>query len=153
MSTEKARKNSNNLNDLEPENKTKTIRWIAFFFLITIYSAGYFVLMNLEQIPELDGLEGWLKIVIYVFIMVIFFGPFIPIKRRGGKRVSIVNSLVRLMEGPKRRQYNAKPQSNLNVKYRPPLISSCKKCGFLLTRQMEKCPNCKHTNQYYVAKD
>ena len=153
MSTDKPSNNNINIPDFEPENKSKIGRWIVFFFLIAIYSAAYFVVMNLEQIPELDELAGWIKILIYIFIMVVFFGPFIPIKRRGGKRVSIVSSLVRMMEGPKRRRYKPKPQSNLNVEYRPPLISSCKKCGFLLTRQMRKCPNCQRENQYYVPKD
>ena len=84
--------------------------------------------------------------------MVIFFGPFIPIKRRGGKRVSIINSLVRMMEGPKKRRYKPKPQSNLNVEYKPPLLHKCK-CGFLVTRQMAKCHNCQRVNEYYVTKD
>jgi hypothetical protein len=153
LSTDNHIKRSVDSEDLDPKKNSKTVKWIVFFFLIVIYSIVYFIVINLDQIPELSGLQGWLKFIIYVFIMVIFFGPFIPIKRRGGKRVSIVNSLVRMMEGPKRRQYKAKPQSNLNVEYKPPLISSCKKCGFLLTRQMQNCPNCKRNNPYYVLKE
>jgi hypothetical protein len=134
----------------QTSKKTKIGRWILFIFLVAIYSAIYFVVINLQQFPKLKALNIWIKLLGYVFIMLIFFGPFIPIRRKGGKRVSIVNSLVRMIEGPKRRRYGPKPQSKLNVKYKPPLISSCKKCGFLLTRQMQKCPNCHTENPYYT---
>ncbi len=135
-----------------PASKKQTGKWILFGFLIIIFSIIYFFVMNLENFPELKELQLWIKLLIYIFITVIFFGPFIPIKRRGGKRVSIVNSLVRMIEGPQKRRFKPKPQSNLNVEYKPPLISSCK-CGFLLTRQMAKCPNCQKANRYYVPKE
>jgi hypothetical protein len=149
-------KNTNpSTDDFEPEpnqstQKRRIGRWILFFFLAAIYSAIYFVIINLDQFPQLKDLKTWIKIVGYFFVMLILFGPFIPIRRKGGKRVSLVNSLVRMVEGPKRRRYKPKPQSKLNVKYKPPLISSCKKCGFLLTRQMQKCPNCHTENPYYT---
>ena len=132
------------------QRKKKQIgKWILFTSLIIVYTTVYFIVLNLEQFTEL---KNWIKFLIYSFGLVIFFGPFIPIKNRRGKRVSILNSLVRLIEGPKKRRYEPKPQSNLNIEYKPPLISSCK-CGFLLTRQMAKCPNCKRVNKYYYPKD
>jgi hypothetical protein len=141
--------------DIEPEStqfskKRKIGQWVIFFLLLIIFSAIYFVVINLEQIPQFKDLKTWIKFVGYIFIMLILFGPFIPIRRKGGKRVSMVNSLARMIEGPKRRHYGPKPQSKLNVKYRPPLVSTCKKCGFLLTRQMAKCPNCHTENPYYT---
>ena len=151
MSIDRTTKNES-VDVLNDPNKKQTGKWILFGFLIIIFSVIYFFVMNLEHFPELKGLQLWIKLLIYVFITVIFFGPFIPIKRRGGKRVSIVNSLVRMIEGPKKRRYKPKPQSNLNVEYKPPLISSCK-CGFLLTRQMAKCPNCQRANKFYVPKE
>lgn len=152
MSIDKKPVNNPDIDIVEPKKQKQLSRWIVFVFLIIIYSVIYFFVMNLNQLPELKALKSWIKFLVYIFVMVIFFGPFIPIKRRGGKRVSIINSLVKMMEGPKKRRYKQKPQSSLNVEYKPPLISKCK-CGFIITRQMEKCPNCKRINPYYYPKD
>ena len=138
--------------DIELNRNNRTAKWILFFFLIIVYSVIYFFVMSLDRFPEMKELQLWIKILVYFFVMIIFFGPFIPVKKRGKKRVSIVNSLIRMIEGPKKRKYKKKPQSSLNVTYKPPLISKCR-CGFLLTRQMAKCPNCQRTNQYYIPKD
>ncbi|MBN2155428.1 MAG: hypothetical protein JW776_05250 [Candidatus Lokiarchaeota archaeon] len=105
--------------------------------------------MSTDRFPELKEFHLWIKLLIYVFALAILFGPFLPVKKSGGKRVSIVSSLVRMIEGPKKRKIKAKPESKLNVEYRPPLIHLCK-CGFLLTRQMEKCPNCQRLNEFFT---
>jgi hypothetical protein len=129
----------------QPKKRNQSLKWILFGFLLVIYSIVFFIVINLQSVPVI---QVWLEILIYLFIMVLLFGPFIPMKRKGGKRISIVGSLVHLIQGPIRHRFQPKPDSNLNVQFRAPLIHKCK-CGFLITRKMERCPNCMRNNEYY----
>jgi len=136
---------NNNNDQSQLEKKNRSITWIVLVFLIVIYSVVYFIVINIESIPDI---QLWLKILIYLFVMILLIGPFVPMKNKGGKRVSLVDSLIRMIQGSNNHRFTHKPDSNLNVEFRPPLILKCK-CGFLITRRVEKCPNCKRNNDYY----
>lgn len=91
----------------------------------------------------------WLKIVIYLFIMFLIIGPFLP--RKGKKKTFFSEMADRIQSTASSTEsvrFKLRPKVNLDVSYTGPLISKCR-CGFILTSHMKKCPQCGRDNIIY----
>ncbi|MHA1822191.1 MAG: hypothetical protein ACTSU2_13800 [Promethearchaeota archaeon] len=121
----------------------RKIKLFLLSFGALLYTVGYYQLVKLYWI----NVETWIKIIVYLFLLWLFVGPFLSTKRN---KPSIFNKFWSGIQSSNKEEeelFKLAP-IDLDGEYKAPLFQKCA-CGFLLTRNMKRCPKCGRSNPFY----
>jgi len=133
------------------EFKKKFILRLAFIII------SLFILISFYYLLSEFGLNPFIIILILVFTLLIFTGPFFKRKKKKKSLYSRMfpnkHSRFRIEEMKQRKDFRVKTEKlsrqpenlksiNLDFKYRKPILRKCENCGMILASFVKKCPLC-----------